>query len=166
VQGWGSAWKEWLHKNANSVGDAFAQIESLPYDDNFVDLDPEVKDPLGIPVARVTFDFHAQEKARSAFLTKKLDRLLKEAGASETWTSFPATPIGVNSHAYGTTRMGNDPHTSVVDKWLMSHKVPNLAILGGSTFPTSTGYNPTNTIQALAWRTGEHIATNWKSITT
>jgi choline dehydrogenase-like flavoprotein len=47
----------------------------------------------------------------------------------------------------------------------MSHEVPNLAILGGSTFPTSTAYNPTHTIEALAWRTGEHISKNWKAIT-
>jgi len=165
VPSFGSAWKEWLHKNANSVGDAGAQIESLPYEDNYADLDPTVKDALGIPVLRVTFDLHAQEKARHAFITAKTEHLLKEAGASETWVSFPALPIAVNSHAYGTTRMGNDPASSVVDKWLISHEVPNLAILGGSTFPTSTAYNPTNTIQALAWRTADHISKNWKSIT-
>jgi choline dehydrogenase-like flavoprotein len=62
--------------------------------------------------------------------------------------------------------MGDDPHTSVVDKWLLSHEVPNLAVLGGSTFPTSTAYNPTNTIEALVWRTAEHITKNWKGITT
>jgi choline dehydrogenase-like flavoprotein len=47
----------------------------------------------------------------------------------------------------------------------MSHEVPNLAILGGSTFPTSTGYNPTNTIEALAWRAGDHIVKHFKSLT-
>jgi choline dehydrogenase-like flavoprotein len=44
--------------------------------------------------------------------------------------------------------------------------VPNLVVLGGATFPTSTGYNPTNTIEALAWRTGDHLATNWETYTT
>jgi gluconate 2-dehydrogenase alpha chain len=165
VPTFGTAWKEWLHTNANSVGDGLAQIESLPYEDNFVDLDPNVKDPLGIPVARVTFDLHAQEKARHAFISAKSERLLKEAGATETWSAFPAIPIAVNSHAYGTTRMGHDPHTSVVDQWQLSHEVPNLAVLGGSTFPTSTAYNPTNTIEALAWRTAEHITKNWKALT-
>ncbi|HZO96970.1 MAG TPA: GMC family oxidoreductase [Gaiellaceae bacterium] len=164
VPRFGSAWKEWLHKNANSVGDAGAQIESLPYEDNFADLDPEVRDAFGLPVLRVTFDLHDQEKARHAFVTAKAEQLLKEAGASETWPQFPAVPIAVNSHAYGTTRMGDDPETSVVDKWLMSHEVPNLAILGGSTFPTSTAYNPTHTIEALAWRTGDHIVKSWKAI--
>jgi gluconate 2-dehydrogenase alpha chain len=165
VPPFGSAWKEWLHKNANSVGDAGAQIESLPYEDNYADLDPTIKDAWGRPVLRLTFDLHAQEKARYAFVTAKTEQLLKEAGASETWPGLPPLPIAVNSHAYGTTRMGNDPDASVVDKWLMSHEVPNLAILGGSSFPSSTAYNPTNTIEALAWRTADHIAQNWKSIT-
>jgi gluconate 2-dehydrogenase alpha chain len=130
-----------------------------------VDLDPVVKDPQGLPVVRVTFDFQQQDKARINFLLAKCERLLKETGASETWITFGAIPTAVNAHSYGTTRMGNDPDTSVVDKWLMSHEVPNLAILGGSTFPSSTGYNPTHTIEALAWRTGDHISTNWKSVT-
>ena len=79
--------------------------------------------------------------------------------------SFPATPIGVNSHAFGGARMGNDPDTSVVDKWCMAHEVPNLAILGGAVFPNSGTHNPTETIEALAWRTADHIVANWKSLT-
>jgi gluconate 2-dehydrogenase alpha chain len=166
VQAWGSAWKDWLRKHANSVGDGAAQLETLPYEDNYVDLDPTVKDPLGFPVARVTYDLHQNEKAQGTFMLKKVHQWLKEGGASETWVGLPPIAIAVNSHAYGTTRMGDDPQTSVVDKWLMAHEVPNLAILGGSTFPTSSGYNPTHTIEALAWRTGEHITKNWKAITT
>ena len=70
----------------------------------------------------------------------------------------------MNNHAFGGTRMGTSPDNSVVDRWLLSHEVPNLAILGGATFPSSTGRNPTETIEALALRTGEHIAANWASI--
>jgi gluconate 2-dehydrogenase alpha chain len=166
VPAWGSAWKDWLKTNANSVGAIGTQIEVLAYEDNYCDLDPTVKDAYGRPVLRITFDLHEQEIARHAYTNAKADQLLKEAGASETWSSGPAYPIAVNSHAYGTTRMGTDPATSVVDKWLLSHEVPNLAILGGSTFPVSTGYNPTHTIESLAWRTGEHIAKHFKAIAT
>ena len=113
---------------------------------------------------RATFDIQDQERRRADFINQKCVQLLQEAGASETWTT-PAGAIAVNSHAYGTTRMGDDPASSVVDKWSMSHEVPNLAILGGSTFPSSTGYNPTNTIEALAWRTGDHIVKHFKRLT-
>jgi gluconate 2-dehydrogenase alpha chain len=164
VPRWGGAWKDWIKKNGNSVGDAFGQMESLAYEDNYLDLDPKVKDPQGFPVVRVTFDLHEQEKLRHAYVVAKCQEWLKTAGATETWISFPALPIAVNSHAYGGTRMGNDPDTSVVDKWSISHEVPNLGILGASTFPTTGGYNPTLTVEALAWRTADHIVKNWKRI--
>jgi gluconate 2-dehydrogenase alpha chain len=164
VPRWGSAWKSWLRTNANSVGDAFGQMESLPYEEHYIDLDPSVKDPQGFPVARATFDLQEQEKLRHAFITAKCTQWLREAGATETWVGFPALPIAVNSHAYGGTRMGDDPETSVVDRWSLSHESPNLGILGASTFPTTGGYNPTLTVQALAWRTADHIAKNWSSI--
>lgn len=60
---------------------------------------------------------------------------------------------------------GRDPNVNVADRWGMSHEVPNLGFLGGSTFPSCAGRNPTETIQATAWRTAEHVVTNWKAIT-
>ena len=60
--------------------------------------------------------------------------------------------------------MGNDPDTSVVDKWSMAHEVPNLAILGGAVFPNSGTHNPTQTIEALAWRTADHIGKHFHAI--
>ena len=73
-------------------------------------------------------------------------------------------PNGPNlsTHTYGGTRMGDNPDTSVVDKWGFSHEAPNLGMLGGSVFGTSGARNPTLTIQALAWRTAERLAKNWK----
>ena len=67
-------------------------------------------------------------------------------------------------HAYGTARMGNDPDTSVLDKWQISHEVPNLLVLGGAAFPTTAGRNPTESIQATSWRAGDHLAKHFKSI--
>jgi gluconate 2-dehydrogenase alpha chain len=72
--------------------------------------------------------------------------------------------MGINSHAFGGTRMGDDPDTSVVDRWGFSHEVPNLGILSGSTFCSAAGHNPTNTIQALAWRAADHLTAEWSSI--
>ena len=60
--------------------------------------------------------------------------------------------------------MGHNPDTNVVDVWGMSHDVPNLGVMGGSVMGTSGARNPTLTLQALAWRTAEHVARNWRSI--
>ena len=88
---------------------------------------------------------------------------LKAAGAAEVWTAAPGAR-SLSTHAYGGTRMGDDPNVNVVDRWGMSHEVPNLGIIGGSTFPSSAGRNPTQTIQATAWRTAEHVVQNFKTI--
>jgi len=85
-------------------------------------------------------------------------------GASKTWLGFPPIPLPLNSHAYGGTRLGADPATSVVDQYLISHESRNLAIMGGSTFPGTTGYNPTETIEATSWRAAEHIAANFHKL--
>ena len=72
--------------------------------------------------------------------------------------------MGVSTHAYGGTRMGDSPDTNVVDRWGFSHEAPNLGILGASVMGTSGARNPTLTVQALAWRTADRLAKNWKSI--
>jgi gluconate 2-dehydrogenase alpha chain len=61
--------------------------------------------------------------------------------------------------------MGVDPGTSVVDTYGFAHEVPNLGILGASVFPTSGGVNPTLTVQALAWRTAEYLAGQFRAAT-
>ncbi len=70
---------------------------------------------------------------------------------------------GGSGHIMGTTVMGNDPKTSVVDRDCRTHDHPNLFILGGSVFPTSSTANPTSTIAALALRAAETIKTQLKS---
>ena len=67
-------------------------------------------------------------------------------------------PQTLGAHLLGTCRMGNDPRTSVVDRYHRAHDVPNLFICDGSSFVTSGRGQPTMTIQALAFRAAEHIA--------
>lgn len=164
VPRWGQEYKDWIRKNSNSVGGVFSQVETLPYNSNFLDLDPDKKDPDGVPVVRVTYDFHDNERKAGAYFTEKLTELIKEMGATKTWYGFPPIPLPLNTHAYGGTRMGEDPTTSVVDGHCISHEVPNLAVLGGSCWPNITGYNPTQTILAVSWRAAEYIAKNFESL--
>ena len=82
---------------------------------------------------------------------------MQAAGALETWKD-PITEATGSAHLLGTCRMGNDPKTSVVDKYHRTHDVPNLFLCDGSSMVTSGRGQPTMTIQALAFRAGDHIA--------
>ena len=64
----------------------------------------------------------------------------------------------MSRHIMGTCRMGDDPATSVVDRWQRFHDVENMVCTDSSVFPTSTGYGPTLTIVALAIRACRDLA--------
>jgi gluconate 2-dehydrogenase alpha chain len=162
---WGSAWKAFIKENADRTNTAYLQKTTLPYEDNYLDLDPVVKDPLGLPVCRITADYKDNERRIAAFIQDKMEAWYRAAGA----TDIVRGPIGVmgpTTHAYGGTRMGDNPDTNVVNRWGFSHEAPNLGVLGASVMGTSGARNPTLTVQALAWRSAEHLAKNWSSIAT
>jgi len=164
VPTWGSGYKQWLQANVNSVGGLFAQQETLPYYNNALDLDPTVKDPAGVPVVRVTYSWGENEHRAGDYILGKLTKMMQAMGATQVWPGLPPVPLVLNSHAYGGTRMGHDPANSVVDGHLIAHEVRNLAVMGGSTFCNTTGYNPTETIEATSWRAAEYIAQNFSSL--
>jgi hypothetical protein len=82
--------------------------------------------------------------------------ILKAAGATEVWADNLSDSRG-GSHARGTCRMGNDPKSSVVNKYHRAHDVPNLFVIDGSSMVTGGRNHPTMTISALAYRCAEHL---------
>jgi gluconate 2-dehydrogenase alpha chain len=161
---WGAAWKSFIKTNADRFNVAYLQKTTLPYEDNYLDLDPVTKDPMGFPVIRITADHKDNEKRMGAFVQDKMAQWFMEGGAIAV-EKGPTGTMGPSTHAYGGTRMGNNRETNVVNRVGFSHEVPNLGIVGGSVMGTSGAHNPTLTAQALAWRTAEHLAANWKVIT-
>jgi gluconate 2-dehydrogenase alpha chain len=161
---WGSQWKAFIRQNADRSHNSYIQKTTLPYEDNFLDLDPVVKDPLGFPVIRITGEYKENERKIAAFTQDKMEQWYREAGAIAIQRAPVGGTMGASTHAYGGTRMGDNPETNVVNRFGLSHEVENLGILGGSVMGTSGAHNPTHTVQALAWRTAEHVVKNWKSI--
>ena len=160
---WGSDWKSFIMRNADRWVNSYLQKSTLPYKENYLDLHPTVKDPLGFPVCRITADLKENERKVAYFIQDKMEKWFLEAGAIATFRQ-PTGTMGPSTHAYGGTRMGNNKETNVVDCWGFSHEVPNLGLLGASVMGTSGAHNPTLTAQALAWRTAEHLIQNWSTI--
>jgi gluconate 2-dehydrogenase alpha chain len=162
---WGSAWKRHIHENAARVANTYLQTSTFPYESCYLDLDPQVTDPLGDPVCRITTGgLKENESSAVKHAHMKMEQWFREAGAIAVEAPSASNVPAVSAHAYGGTRMGDNPETNVVDRWGFSHEVPNLGILGASVMGTSGARNPTLTVQALAWRTADHLVKSWKSI--
>ena len=163
TKSWGSAWKAFVKQNADRTNTSYLQKTTLPYEDNYLDLDPVVKDPLGFPVCRITPTSRTTSASSATFIQDKMEQWYRAAGAIAVERA-PLGSMGPTTHAYGGTRMGDNAETNVVDRWGFSHEVPNLGVLGASVMGTSGARNPTLTAQALAWRTAEHLAKNFNAI--
>lgn len=130
---------------------------SLPLETNSVTIDPSLKDAWGLPCMRVTYKDHGDDLRCSEFLVSQAMQIAHAAGALKAWAD-PVQPQTQSVHLLGTCRMGNDPRTSVVDRYHRTHDVPNLFICDGSSMVSSSRGQPTETISALAFRAGEHMA--------
>lgn len=154
---WGLEYKQALRHYFTRKMTVLGSTTSIPLASNNISLDPKLKDDQGRPAIRMTYMDHDDDLAMEKFLQDRSVEILEAAGASEIWRT-PITGGTIQAHLLGTCRMGNDPATSVVDKYHRSHEVPNLFICDGSSFVSSGRGQPTMTIQALAFRAAEHIA--------
>jgi choline dehydrogenase-like flavoprotein len=152
---WGPEYKRMLREYYTRSVYVLAHATSLPVETNSITLDPKLEDAWGLPAIRMTFAEHPNDVQLNEYMQDRAIDLLDAAGAKKSWR-FPRDPWFPQVHLLGTCRMGNDPKTSVVDRYNRSHDVPNLIIVDGSSFVTSGRGQPTMTIQALAFRAAEH----------
>ena len=155
---WGAAAKQNDRDHFNHSMAVAMVLHDMPRHDNRVDLDDTVKDAWGLPVARITLTPHDNDLRQGRFLIDRAAEILGAAGSKKITKVYAERVTGNCSHQHGTLRMGNDPATSVLDKYCRAHEVANLYAVDGSAFPTGTGANPTLTIMANAWRVAERIA--------
>jgi len=156
---WGQAMKDADRDYLNYSMKIGMILHDLPRETNRVDLDPDVRDAWGLPVARITHTSHPNDVAMAEWQVAKNAEILQAAGASRIHTVGLAEMIpGTTTHQHGTARMGDDPATSVLNRYCQAHDVENLFVIDGSCFPTATGVNPTLLMMANAWRCSEWIA--------
>ncbi len=164
VPRWGAKFKDAIAHNFTRQMSIVGSTTSLPLDSNNITLDPDNTDRWGRPSIRVTYHDHDDDLAMARFLQDVSMDLLDAAGATKAWRR-PIHPTDSSPHLLGTCRMGDDPGSSVVDRYHRSHDVPNLFICDGSSMVTSGRGQPTMTIMALAFRAAEHIAAAARSNT-
>lgn len=143
--------------------------EMIPNDDSYCELDPTVVDRWGIPVLRFNWKWSDHEYNQVKHMQETFRALIAEMGG-EVFSPMPSkedgygiAPGGRIIHELGSTRMGSDPRTSVLNAHSQAHDVKNLFVADGGPFVSQADKNPTWTILALAWRTSDYITDQIKA---
>ena len=160
----------------------------IPNEHCYCEIDPDVKDTWGIPVLRFHWRWSDHEVNQVRHMRDSFRAILEtlggtvipgrgqipdsaapqtrtpEAGgapapaAAGSETAPAMSPGGAIIHEVGCVRMGDDPRTSVLNRFCQAHEVPNVFVADGGPFVSHADKNPTHTIIALAWRTAEYVA--------
>ncbi len=123
-----------------------------------VELVPDLKDHWGIPSLRISGRRHSHDLEVGRFISEKCEQWLKAAGAKLTWRFVAGPGVSGGQHQAGTCRMGDDPKTSVVDRYCRVHDLDNVYVVDGSVHVNNGGFNPALTIQAIAYWASARMA--------
>lgn len=140
----------------------YAFGECLPYSDNRITLDTDKKDQWGRPIIAINCEFKDNEKAMHKDMVKTGKELLEAAGFRDINVSAQISFPGNANHEMGIARMGNDPKTSVLNKYNQMHEVPNVFITDGSCMTSSACQNPSLTYMALTARACDYAVGEMK----
>ena len=158
---WGSEWKRAAVHSFDRSGGLGVAAEHFAYKTNFVDLDPTYKDLFGDPLLRLTLNWSDNERKLIDFMAPKMVEIGKAMGAVEVNSSpglrdYDSTRYQT-THVQGGAITGASPENSVINPYLQHWDVPNLFVLGGSSFPQNFSAHPTMTILAQTYRAADAI---------
>lgn len=158
---WGLAAKRFMRDNFCRINDIKGPVQEIPNPDARVQINPAVRDRYGIPVAHLSGTSHPETVRAAAFMRERAIEWLRASGAVKVWGRQPQQYLSGGQHQAGTCRMGDDPAHSVVDNFCRVHSHSNLFVADGSPHVSNGGFNPVETIMALAWRTADNIVAKW-----
>lgn len=136
--------------------------ECLPNPENYVALDPEVKDAWGIPALQIVCKWRENERALLLDMSIAASEMLAAAGARDITTFVEDNAPGLTIHEMGTARMGRDPKTSVLNAHNQAHDVQNLFVTDGACMVSSSCVNPSLTYMALTARACDYAVSQMK----
>jgi len=166
--GYGKGLKEQIRKNYGTGIHFAGRGEMIPNEHSYCEIDPSAVDQWGIPVLRFHFRWSEHETNMVKHMHQTFTNLIETMGGRVNTPPMPANALNVISkggeiiHEAGTCRMGEDPRTSVLNKWSQTHDSPNLLVVDAAPFNGNPDKNVTLTIVANSWRASEHIAEEMK----
>jgi gluconate 2-dehydrogenase alpha chain len=154
---WGEGWKAAIRKHYRHSAPLGTQGSVMSYRDRYLSLDPTYTDSHGLPLLRMTFDWHANEYKMAAYSASKMEEIVRAMKPEKQATILmrPGNPYDVriyqSTHTTGGAIMGSNPSNSVINRYSQSWDVSNLFVYGASAFPQNIGYNPTGLLAGLAY---------------
>ena len=158
---WGKEHKDFQMKNIKRVAGLHGPIQEMPDFEARVRVDPSVKDFWGIPVVALSGSRHPLDYEHCKWLSARAEEVLIEAGAVESWQRVGGRGLSGGQHQAGTARMGDDPQTSVCNRYGQVHGIDNLFVADGSLFVSNAGFNPVLTIMAIGYWVSDYINRTW-----
>jgi choline dehydrogenase-like flavoprotein len=153
------AMRDWHKRSIVIMG----PTQQIPTAEARVTVDPVVRDKWDLPVVRISGNVHPHTFEIGEVQATRAEKWLQEAGAIHVVRSAgKATLVSAGQHQAGTCRMGNDPQSSVVNKFCQIHDVDNVFVIDASVHVNNGGFNPALTIMAIAYYASHELLGNWK----
>lgn len=162
LQGFGQNFKKQLLQPGPWIMWVGGWGETLPYADNRVTLDAGRKDKWGLPLVKIAFEYHDNEKNMSKDILADINEMFSSAGFTNIRSYSYLQPGGWAVHEMGTVRMGRDPKSSVLNAFNQMHEVKNVFITDGSCMTSSGTANPSLTYMALTARACDYAVSELK----
>lgn len=163
IPGFGAGFKQEVRDTRPWLINLGGFAECLPRYENFCELDAERVDAWGIPILHISAAFGDNERGLVDHMADQAAEMLEAAGAEDISMNRQISAPGLAIHEVGTARMGNDPATSVLNRWQQAHDVSNLFVMDGSVYVSSACQNPTLTIMALAARACDYLVEEYRA---
>lgn len=163
VGGYGNSLRADIKKYYGSTIGMAGRGESIAMKDNYCEIDPTTVDEFGIPVLRFNYKWSEYEVNQAKHMNDTFEEIVHNMGgtmlqdAPSKESNYGLENPGRIIHEVGTTRMGSDPKTSVVNEFQQLHDVENVFIVDAGPFVSQADKNPTWTILALSWRASDYI---------
>lgn len=136
--------------------------ETIPKASNYIALDPNLKDPYGLPQAKINVAYDDNDEKMVKDYLEQISEMFTMAGFTNIRTNDSKQAPGLDIHEMGGVRMGKDPKTSMLNQWNQLHAVPNVFVTDGASMTSTSTQNPSLTYMALTARAADYAVKEMK----
>lgn len=136
--------------------------ETIPKETNYVRLDPNQKDPWGIPQLAININYDDNDDKMTRDYIDQMTEMFTKAGFKDIKSSDSRQAPGLDIHEMGGVRMGHDPKTSMLNKWNQLHACKNVFVTDGAAMTSTSTQNPSLTYMALTARAADYAVDQMK----